>query len=616
MCGIFGLITKDKDLPVAKIIREGLQRLEYRGYDSAGIALVNNGKVEVRKDAGRIADINKDGYFDEMKGSFGVGHTRWATHGPPLAKNSHPHTDCSSKIAVVHNGILENFQQLRKELIERGHTFKSDTDTEVFPHLIEEFIGEGLDLKDAVIETIKQCRGAYAIVVCHADTPDYMVVARKESPLTIGIEEGKTTYCASDIPAFLPLTRKVYILEDDEIALLYPGRVEIYNVLDGKRQDREITEVKWSIDAAEKVLDGKEYKWFMHKELHEVPRKIKEQVKMPQKELDEFAKAIMKADHVFITAAGTAFYACLAGKFQITHFGGPYIEAILCSEFKDQLPTVPPNSVVIAVSQSGETADTIEAVRYARENFGAVICSVVNVVGSSLTRYSDHVIITTAGPEIAVASQKAYCTQVTALTLVALRIAELKGTLSSEEVIKYKDALYKTGDIAQAILDNEDDIKALAEQLAKKPNFYFLARGVSLAGASEGALKLKEISYNHAEAYAAGESKHGPIALIRDGFPVVFVAPPDQTYERLIGNVMEMKSRGGLIISVVAQFDKKISELSDYTIKVPIEDNKYEIEMSPVVFAFPLQIFAYFAADINGYDVDKPKNLAKSVTVK
>jgi glucosamine--fructose-6-phosphate aminotransferase (isomerizing) len=618
MCGIFGLITKKKDLPIAKLIREGLQRLEYRGYDSAGIALVHNGEIICRKDAGKIANINKDGLFDSMPGAFGVGHTRWATHGPPVAKNSHPHLDCKNKVAVVHNGIIENYQQLRKDLAARGHVLRSDTDTEVIPHLIEDAMKDDptLDFKDAVRKIIPFLTGAYGIVVCHADYPDYMIVARKESPLTIGIIPGETTFCGSDIPAFLPHTRTAYILDDDEMAILKPGEVEIYGVVKGDRRQREPITVKWSIDAAAKALDGKEYKWFMHKELHEVPRKIKDQIRMPQDDVDGFAKTIMESEHVYITAAGTAFYACLAGKWQITKFGGPYIEGILCSEFKDTLPTIPPKSCVIAVSQSGETADTIEAIRYARENFGAKVCSVVNVIGSSLTRYSDHVIITAAGPEVAVASQKAYCTQVTALTVVALRIAELKGALPKDEIAKYREALAKTPEVCDKILANEDAIKKVAETLAKKPNFYFLARGGSIAAACEGALKLKEISYNHAEAYSAGESKHGPIALIEKGFPVVFVAPPDETYDRLIGNVMEMKSRGGTIISVVADTDQKITEISDYTIRVPIGDDKYSVAMSPVPFVFPLQIMAYFASDFNGLDPDKPRNLAKSVTVK
>lgn len=616
MCGIFGMITNREDVPVAKLIREGLQRLEYRGYDSAGIALVHDGKIECRKEKGRIADINKEGWFDEIEGSFGVGHTRWATHGPPVAKNSHPHLDDSGKIAVVHNGILENFQELRAELAERGHVFLSDTDTEVFPHLIGEFIKQGMDLKAAVMETVKRCEGAYGIVVCHADTPDFMLVARKESPLTIGITPGETTYCGSDIPAFLPLTRTALVLDDDEIALLYPGRVEIYDVNTGEKREREPFEVQWSIDAAEKSLDGKEYKWFMHKELHEVPRKIKDQVNMPQEGIDAFAKTIMDADHVYITAAGTAYYACLAGKFQITRLGGPYIEGVLCSEFIDQVPRLKPNSCVIAVSQSGETADTIEAIRYCREKYGAKVCSVVNVVGSSLTRYSDHTIITAAGPEVAVASQKAYCTQVTALSMVALRIAELKGDMPVEEVAKYSEALARCPEICEGILERENDIKEIAEVISKKPSFYFLARGLSIAAACEGALKLKEISYNHAEAYSAGESKHGPIALLEEGFPVVFVAPQDETYDRLIGNLMEMKSRGGIIISVVSDDDTRVTELSDYTLRVPVPNTQYDMCMSAIPFVFPLQILAYFASDHNGLDPDKPRNLAKSVTVK
>ncbi len=616
MCGIFGLITKRNDIPVATIIREGLQRLEYRGYDSAGIALVNNGKIELRKEAGRIDDINKNGLFDSMQGTFGVGHTRWATHGAPVAKNSHPHMDGNGKVAVVHNGIIENFQQLRKELSDRGHVFTSDTDSEVFPHLISEFLDQGKDLKEAVMETIKRCEGAYGIVVCHADTPDYMIVARKESPLTIGITPGETTYCASDIPAFLPLTKTAYILEDDEIAVLYAGEVEIFDVLTGKKRERSPTEVPWSIDAAAKVMNGREYKWFMHKELHEVPRTLKEQVNAPLEDIDAFARAIMEADHVYITAAGTSYYASLAGKFQINKFCGTFIEAILCSEFIDQLPTLPHKTCVIAVSQSGETADTIEAIRYAKEKYGATICSLVNVVGSSITRYSDHIIITTAGPEVAVASQKTYCAQVTALTVVALRIAELRCDMDMKEIAKYKEALQKTADIIESILNNEDKIQEIARIFAKEQNIFFLGRGLSLSAACEGALKIKEISYNHAEAYSAGEAKHGPIALVEYGFSVVFVGPPDETYDRLIGNVMEMKSRGGKILAVVADFDTKITELADYTLRVPIENSKYAIAMSAVPFAFPLQLMAYFAADYNEFDPDKPRNLAKSVTVK
>ena len=615
MCGIFGIISKKQDLPIAKLIREGLERMEYRGYDSAGIALVNHGKIELRKKPGRIVDINKDGWLDAMPGQFGVGHTRWATHGKPVQYNSHPHLDCTEKIALVHNGIIENYQDLRKELTLRGHKLISDTDTEVFPHLIEEFLAKGFDLKDAVMETVKLCKGAYGVVVIHADT-DYMVVARKESPLVIGITPNETTYCGSDIPAFLPLTREAIILDDNEIAVLRPGEVEIYKVDTGEKTEYKQLKVNYSIEAAQKVLDGKEFDWFMHKEMHEVPRKIKDQVNMPQANIDRFVQTILKADHVFITAAGTAFYAGLAGKFLMTQFGGPYIEAILCSEFVDALPRVPPNSVVIAVSQSGETADTLEAIRYAREKFGAKICSVVNRPGSSLTRYSDEVIITTAGPEIAVASQKAYCTQITALTMVALRMGELTGRLTSEESQKYKDALLKTSEIADHLLIEEGKIKEIGLKLADSPNIYFLARGLATSAAFEGALKLKEIAYIHTEAYAAGESKHGPIALIEDGFPCVFIAPPDQTYDRLIGNIMEMKSRGALIVSVVADFDTNVTEISDYTIRVPIDNSKYAIATSIVPFALVLQMMAYFVSVHKGLDPDKPKNLAKSVTVK
>nr|MDO8116435.1 isomerizing glutamine--fructose-6-phosphate transaminase [Candidatus Sigynarchaeota archaeon] len=361
MCGIFGIITNRKDMPIPRLIREGLERLEYRGYDSAGICLAENGKLNIHKEKGKIADINKDGAFDKLKGDFGVGHTRWATHGPPNKENSHPHLDCKGEIAVVHNGIIESYLELRRDLKARGHVFKSQTDTEVIPHLIEEEIAKGKSFKDAVRSAIPHLTGAYGIVVCYAKEPDFMIVARKESPLTIGIIPGETCFAASDIPAFLPLTRQALILDDDEMALLYKGKVEVFNVITGKPREPKVMQVQWSIDAAQKSLDGVEYKWFMHKELHEVPRKIKDQIRIPQENLDAFARTIMDAEHVYITAAGTAFYACLAGKFQITKFGGPYVEAILCSEFRDALPTIPPKSCVIAVSQSGETADTDHA---------------------------------------------------------------------------------------------------------------------------------------------------------------------------------------------------------------------------------------------------------------
>ncbi len=615
MCGIFGIVTANKDLPVAKLIREGLQRLEYRGYDSAGIVTSFEGKLNLKKEAGKIHEINEKVHLDEMPGLMGIGHTRWATHGPPVAKNSHPHLDCTGKIAVVHNGIIENFQQLRKELTARGHVFKSDTDTEVIPHLIEEEIKKGLDLKKATQSAIKHCEGAFGIVVCSADTPDYMLVARRESPLVIGVDTARgATYAASDIPAFLPLTRTAYILNDNEIAVLKPGTVAIYDLFSGKVVKRDPYDVQWSIDAAEK--GG--YPYFMLKELHEVPAKVKDQIRTPQADIDAFAKVIMGASSVYITAAGTAYYACLAGKSLFARFNDIFIQPVLCSEFKDELrQCIKPNSVVIAVSQSGETADTVEAVRFAREKYKARVCSVVNVVGSSLTRYSDHVIITAAGPEVAVASQKAYNTQVTALCLVVLRIAELQAKMPADQLKKYREALNDIPAILDKILNaDEEKIKALAEKYAKKPNFYFLARGASLAAADEGALKLKEISYNHAEAYAAGESKHGPIALIVKDFPVVFIAPPDDTYDRLIGNVMEMKARGGQILAVVSEYDEKITELAADTIRIPHPATEFFVNLSPLMYTFPLQILAYYAAVFNGLDPDRPRNLAKSVTVK
>ena len=392
------------------------------------------------------------------------------THGPPVAKNAHPHLDCNCQIAVIHNGIIENFQQLRKELTDRGHIFQSDTDTEAIPHLIEEGMATGLDFKSALQAAIQQCQGAFGIVACCASNPDYILVARRESPLVIGIDaERGAMYAASDIPAFLPLTRTALILNDDEIAVLKPREVEIFDLISGEQVVRDPYEVQWSIDAAEK--GG--YDYFMLKELHEVASKVRDQIHAPQADIDAFAEAIINANQLYITAAGTAYFACLAGKSLLTRFTNIYVHPILCSEFKDEfLQSMKSNSVVIAVSQSGETLDTIEAVRYARENFGAKVCSVVNVVGSSLTRCSDHVIITTAGPEIAVASQKAFNTQVTALCIIALRVAELLGTMDPNEIASYREVLEGIPGILDHLLDNQEmRIKELATQYAREPKF-------------------------------------------------------------------------------------------------------------------------------------------------
>jgi len=470
MCGIFGIIT-NQDISIGNVILQGIKRLEYRGYDSCGIVSQYNSKLIVKKDSGKIDDIiKKIDLTNFPTGSkLSLAHTRWATHGPPTKENSHPHLDCSGEIAVVHNGIIDNFMELRKELISRGHIFKSDTDTEVIPHLIEENMKEGLNIKDATIKALKKCKGAYALAVCHAKIPDSIIVVRRESPLVIGIEEGKTTYCASDIPAFLPLTRKCYIMEDDELGVLKAGDVIFLDLKNNNEPiEKEIETIEWNIDAAEK--GG--YEHFMLKEIYEEPRALKQTMMISKDILLKFANALISAQNIYITAAGTSFYAALAGKFIITKFLGKYLQEMECSEFKTQFSnSLQDNSVIIVISQSGETIDTIEAIRWAKEKKNVKILAITNVVGSSLTRHSDHVIVTQAGPEIGVAATKTYSTQVLTLALIALEIAKIRKIEPDEEKRKYYNALNSTPQIIEKFLDkNVDLLKYIVNNLEKNLN--------------------------------------------------------------------------------------------------------------------------------------------------
>ena len=615
MCGIFGIIT-NQEIPLGKVILEGIKRLEYRGYDSCGIVSLYNSKLYVKKEAGKIEEIQKKINLADIPNNskLALAHTRWATHGAPTQVNSHPHLDCLNKIAVVHNGIIENFIELRNELSSTGHSFKSDTDTEVIPHLIEDFMKKGDNFKVAIINALKKCEGAYAIAVCQVNNPDLIIVARKESPLIIGIEEGKTTYCSSDIPAFLPLTRKCYIMEDNELAVLKAGEVEFFDLKnDNELIKKKIRNIEWNIDAAEK--GG--YPHFMLKEIYEEPNALKLTMKISEQLLSKFANALLSADNIYITAAGTSYHAALAGKFIITRFLGKHIQDIECSEFETQLAgNLQNNSVIIAISQSGETIDTIEAIRWAKKAKSVKILTITNVVGSSITRYSDHVIVTNAGPEIGVAATKTYSTQVLALALIAVSIAKIRKVISDEEITKYYDALTGIPNIIEKFLKkNVDLIKYIVNNLEKNMNYFFLARGISIATAKEGGLKLKEVACRFIEGYSAASAKHGPISLVREGFPIIFIAPPDETYKRLVGNVMEFKSRGGRIISVVVESDVKITKLSDITIRIPQPADKYHNLFSPITFMPALQLLAYYAALAHDLDPDKPLNLSKTVTV-
>ncbi|MGB5910035.1 MAG: glutamine--fructose-6-phosphate transaminase (isomerizing) [Promethearchaeia archaeon] len=617
MCGIFGVIT-NQEISVGKIALEGIKRLEYRGYDSCGIVTQYSSKLYIKKDAGKIDEIHKKIKLDEFPNGakLALAHTRWATHGAPTKINSHPHVDCHNKIAVVHNGILENFIELKEELQSKGHNFISETDTEIIPHLIEDYMENNLDFKNAVAKAIQRCEGAYGVAICHADYPNTIIVVRKESPIVVGIEEGKTSYCASDIPAFLPYTRTCYLLDDDEMAVLKPGSVEFFDVEDSNiPKKKAVQKIEWNIDAAEK--GG--YKHFMLKEIYEEPNALRRTLKISKEILKTFAKILWSAKNIYITAAGTSFYASLAGKFIITKFLDKYIEAIECSEFQIQLgEALKEDSVIIAISQSGETIDLIEAIRWAKEKLKnrVKVLSITNVVGSTLTRYSDHVILTQAGPEIGVAATKTYCTQVLTLGLVALEIADLRKILPDNEIEKYYDALRSTPDIIEDFLNNDIEIlKKIVKNLEKTHNFFFLARGISIATAKEGGLKLKEIACRFIEGYSAAHAKHGPISLVRKDFPIIFIAPPDETYDRLVGNVMEFKARGGKIISLVVKSDKTITDLSDITIRINQPANKYYNLFSPITFISALQLLAYFYSVDVGLDPDQPQNLAKTVTV-
>ena len=605
MCGVVGIVLNQGN--VAPLLRSSLKRLEYRGYDSVGMATISNSHMVLKKDKGKIDVVNERLNLDELPGSIGIAHTRWATHGIPTRENAHPHTDCKEKIAVNHNGIIENFVELRKELKERGHHFKSDTDTEVIPHLIEEFLEQGFNLKESTFQALKRIRGSYALTIISAAEPRQIICARNGSPLVLGIGN-QGLFCASDIPAFLPMTNKAIILHDEELAVLTPNEYQIFSVPTQKMVAKDITTINWTPEMASK--GG--YSYFMLKEIHEQPKALRDTLRQRPERLEKIAKVLDEAPHIYITAAGTSFHAALTGRYLFSQLCNVFPTAILSSEFPEAIgPSFPSDAYVIAVSQSGETADTIRTLKFVKER-NATIISIVNTVDSSITRLSDHVIYTQAGPEIGVAATKTFTTQVATLSMLALHLSQQKQCLDAATIDDLHNALYNLPNIVQTVITKEEEhVKRLAERYAKEPNFLFLGRGINTTTAAEGSLKLKEISYIHAEAYPAGESKHGPIALITPGFPIVFIAPLDETHDHIIGNIMEMKAREGSIIAIIDENDQKIKELSDHSISIP---NVPHI-LSPIPYVVPLQLFSYYAAVKLGYSPDMPRSLSKSVTV-
>ncbi len=609
MCGIVGYIGPKE---AVSILVEGLEKLEYRGYDSAGVAITGNGSIEILKKEGKLRALK-----DELNGQtygahVGIGHTRWATHGRPSDENAHPHTDCSGKIAVVHNGIIENYLALREWLQSQGHVFNSQTDTEVLPHLIEEFY-EG-DLLDAVLKASTKLEGSFAMAVVSSHEPNKLVAVRQDSPLVVGLGEGEY-FLASDIPALLRHTRFTYILNDGEVAVLERDRVR---VMDRQRNriNKKVLEVKWEAEQAEK--SG--YDHFMLKEIHEQPKALRDtfsgriaadnsrvildEVKITPEEIRGLKK-------IFITACGTAYHAGFVGKYVIEKLVRLPVEVDIASEFRYRQPIIEPGTLVIIISQSGETADTLAALREAKRQ-GAHVIAVTNVVGSSVSREADDVIYTWAGPEIAVASTKAYTTQLASMYLIAMHLATVRGTIAPGELGEILAEMKQLDAKAQLLVDNSVEIIDFAQEISSSKNLFYIGRGLDYAVAMEGSLKLKEISYIHAEAYAAGELKHGTLALIEDNVPVVAICTQKDLYDKTASNIQEVNARGASVLALAMEGFKEVEKVADKTIYIP----QTHPLLAPILTVIPLQLLAYHTAVARGCDVDKPRNLAKSVTVE
>jgi glucosamine--fructose-6-phosphate aminotransferase (isomerizing) len=590
MCGIAGYVGS-RNAP--ELLFDMLKRLEYRGYDSAGLACFVDGSIVRSRGKGKVDEVRKKTDLLALRSTAGIAHTRWATHGEPSQDNAHPHSDCTGKITIAHNGIVENYVKLKEELISKGHKFLSQTDTEVIPHLIEaNYKG---DFEHAFLAAVRRLEGSFAIAAIHAAHPEMVLVARKESPLIIGLGKGEN-FIASDTPAILAETKKIIILDDFDYGIITKDKVVIKSLQTGKEVKKEVQEIKWNIKEAQK--EGFDH--FMLKEIFEEPDAVKNAIKSLD-EIRKIAAKLKKYDKIYLVACGTAYYASLIGKYVLERYGVS-AESVVASEFRySTINAVGKDCAVIAVSQSGETADTLASIKEAKKR-GAYIVSVVNVVGSSITRLSDDFVYTYSGPEIAVASTKAYVGQAVSLTLLGLCLAEEKGRINEEYLSEILDDLNGMSDKIKQVLSNHAEIKKLARKLKNRPSFFFIGRRLNYPTALEGALKLKEISYVHAEAYAAGELKHGPLALLEKDIPVIALCPNDELKEKLESNMQEARARKATVI--------KIGENGD--IKVPVCDPL----LSPILYIVPLHLFAYYISIGKGLDPDKPRNLAKSVTVE
>jgi glutamine---fructose-6-phosphate transaminase (isomerizing) len=618
MCGIVGYVGERSAL---EVVIEGLRRLEYRGYDSAGVALLSGGKLVTEKRAGKLANLEAALRDHPLPpATTGIGHTRWATHGAPNDRNAHPHVDCTGSVAVIHNGIIENFARLRADLEQHGHELVSDTDTEAVAHLLEDEVaamGAEIDLAEAVRRVCRRLDGAFTLVVTHVDTPDVVVGARRNSPLVVGRGNGEN-FLASDVSAFIAHTREAVELGQDQVVELRRESVTITD-FDGSPAETRAYHVDWDVSAAEK--GG--YDYFMLKEIAEQPQAIADTLlgrigDDGLLQLDEMRLSddeLREVDKIIIIACGTAFHAGLIAKYAIEHWTRIPCEVELASEFRYRDPVLNRTTLVVAISQSGETMDTLMALRHAREQRGRVL-AICNTNGSTIPRESDAVLYTHAGPEVAVASTKGYTTQIVACFLVGLYLGQVRGTKFGDEIAAIVDELHRMPDKVAAVLDQMDPVRALARELRDTPTVLFLGRHVGYPTALEGALKLKELAYMHAEGFAAGELKHGPIALIEDGVPVITIVPSPlgrgSLHSKLVSNLQEVRARGALTIAIAEDGDDAVAPYADHIIRIPASPTL----LQPLVAIVPLQVFACEMAAARGHDVDQPRNLAKSVTVE
>lgn len=611
MCGIVGYIGYRDAYP---ILIKGLKRLEYRGYDSAGVALLDK-ELKVYKKAGKVSDLENFAKDLPLAGTAGMGHTRWATHGAPSDRNSHPHSSGNRKLTIIHNGIIENYATIKEALIEKGHHFKSDTDTEVLVHLIENIQEEtNFNLQDAVRVALTQVIGAYAIVVMSSDEPDLLIAARKGSPMVIGLGKGEY-FIASDATPIVEYTKNVIYLNDSEIAIISRDNLLIKSI-DNIVQTPYVHELELKLEMLEK--GGFEH--FMLKEIYEQPRSVRDCMRgriYPQQGrvllggLEAYTEKLKNINRIIIVACGTSWHAGLVGEYLIEEYGRVSVEVEYASEFRYRNPIISEKDLVIAISQSGETADTMAALELAKAK-GATIFGICNVVGASIPRITDAGVYTHAGPEIGVASTKAFTAQVTVLTLIAFFIAQIKGTVNQSKLITLLTELNEIPTLIEQALQYNNEIKIIAKKFKDAPNCLFLGRGSAFPVALEGALKLKEISYIHAEGYPAAEMKHGPIALIDEEMPVVVIATKHSSYEKVISNIQEVKARGGKVIAIVSEGDSEVKKMADHVIEIPQTDEAF----LPLLATIPLQLLAYHIAVMRGCNVDQPRNLAKSVTVE